>query len=56
MLDVNPITMPINPNIKLAPNPDNNELNLAIHMLNYWGVAINKLAAHTANLSLQHHG
>ena len=27
MLDANPIAMTIDPNINLAPNPDNNELN-----------------------------
>ena len=27
MLDVDPVTMPMDPNIKLVPNPDNNKIN-----------------------------
>ena len=70
MLDVNPITMPMDLNIKLAPNPDNNELNCSNSYAKLLGClqfisnstrpdisfAVNKLAAYTANPGLQHHG
>ena len=57
-------------NIKLAPNPDNNELNRSNSSAKLLGClqfisnstqpdisyTVNKLAAYTANLGLQHHG
>jgi hypothetical protein len=70
MLDANPVAMPMDPNIKLAPNPDNNELNHSNSYAKLLGClqfisnstrpdisfAVNKLAAYTANPGLQHHG
>ena len=70
MLDMNPATMPMDLNIKLAPNPDNNELNCSNSFAKLLGClqfisnstqpdisfAVNKLAAYTANPGLQHHG
>ena len=61
--------MPMDPNIKLAPNPDNNKLNCSNSYAKLLGClqfisnstrldisfAVNKLAAYTANLCLQHH-
>ena len=69
MLDANPAAIPMDPNIKLAPNPDNNELNhsnlyakllgcLQFISNSTWpdiSYAVNKLAAYTANPGLQHH-
>ena len=60
----------MDPNIKLAPNPDNNELNHSNSYAKLLGClqfisnstrldisyAVNKLATYTANLGLQHHG
>ena len=70
MLHANLITMPMDLNIKLAPNPDNNELNHSNSYAKLLGClqfisnstrpdisfAVNKLAAYTANPGLQHHG
>ena len=70
MLNVNPATMSMDPNIKLAPNPDNNELNHSNSYAKLMGClqfisnstrpdisyAVNKLATYTANPGLQHHG
>ena len=69
MLDANPVTIPMDPNIKLAPNPDNNELNCSNSYAKLLGClqfisnstrldisyAVNKLATYTANPGLQHH-
>ena len=60
----------MDPNIKLAPNPDNNELNHSNSYAKLMGClqfisnstrpdisyAVNKLATYTANPGLQHHG
>ena len=70
MQDVNPAAVPMDPNIKLAPNLDNNELNCSNSYAKLLGClqfisnstrldisfAVNKLAAYTANLGLQHNG
>ena len=69
MLDVNPVAMPMDPNIKLAPNLDNNKLNCSNSYAKLLGClqfilnltrldisfAVSKLAAYTANPGLQHH-
>ena len=69
MLDVNPVAIPMDPNIKLAPNPDNNKLNRSNSYAKLLGClqfisnstwldisyAVNKLATYTANPGLQHH-
>jgi hypothetical protein len=70
MDDANPVSMPMDPNIKIKSNPDGNEGSRS----NYYakllgelqfltnstrpdiGYAVNKLAAYTANPSLQHVG
>ena len=68
MLDANPVSMPMDPNIPIGPNPDGNEgsrsnsyasllgelqflLNATRPDISY---AVNRLAAYTANPSLQH--
>ena len=70
MQDVNPTTIPMDPNIKLAPNLDNNEFNHRNSYAKLLGClqfisnstqpdisyAVNKLATYTANPGLQHHG
>ena len=70
MADTNPITILMDPNMKLAPNPDENEPNQSNSYAKLLGClqflanstrpdisyAINKLAAYTANLSSQHQG
>jgi len=70
MLDTNHTNMPMDLNIKFAPNPDNNELNCSNSFARLLGClqfisnstrpdisfTVNKLAAYTANLGLQHHG
>ena len=69
MENANPVTMPLDPNTKLALNPENRELNhsndyaLLLGSLQYLAIAtcpdivyaINWLAAYTANPSLQHY-
>jgi len=69
MANVNPVAVPINPNLKLSPNPDQNEPNqsnsyakllgslqfLANSMRLDISYAVNKLATYTANPGLQHH-
>ena len=69
MQDVNTAAVPMDPNIKLAPNLDNNELNCSNSYAKLLGClqfisnstwpdisyAINKVAAYTANPGLQHH-
>ena len=69
MQDVNSAAIPIDPNIKLAPNLDNNELDHSNSYAKLLGClqfisnstrpdisyAVNKLTAYTANLGLQHH-
>ena len=69
MLDVNSVAMPMDLNIKLVPNPDNNEINHSNSYAKVLGClqfisnstrpdissAVNKLATYTANLGLQHH-
>ena len=70
MLDENPVTMPMDPNIKLVPNLDNNKINHSNSYAKLLGClqfisnltrldisfAVNKLATYTTNLGLQHHG
>ena len=69
MQDANPATIPMDPNIKLTPNLDNNELNHSNSYAKLLGClqlisnsiqpdisyAVNKLATYTANPGLQHH-
>jgi len=69
MADTNPVTVPMDPNVKLGPNPDVNEPNhsnpyakllgslqfLANTMRLDTSYVVNKLVAYTANLGLQHH-
>ena len=66
MLDANPTTVPMDPNIKLAPNPNNNKLNCSKSYAKLLGClqfisnstrldisyAVNKLATYTTNLGL----
>jgi len=70
MLNMNHTNMPMDPNIKLAPNPDNNKLDCSNSFARLLGClqfisnstrpdisfAVNKLAAYTANPGLQHYG
>ena len=70
MYDANPVSMPMDPNIKICPNPDGNEGNKSNYYAKILGelqfltnatrpdiaYAVNKLAAYTANPSLQHVG
>jgi Reverse transcriptase (RNA-dependent DNA polymerase) len=70
MLDANPVGMPMDPNLKLEPNPDDNEPNRSNSFAKLLGslqyianstrpdisYAVNRLAAYTANPGLQHHG
>jgi hypothetical protein len=70
MEDANPVTMPLDPNIKLVPNSDANEPNRSNSYARLLGelqfianntrpdisFAVNRLAAYTANPSLQHYG
>ena len=70
MQDVNSTTVPMDLNIKLAPNLDNNKLNCSnsyAKLLWYLqfnsnstrpdiSYTVNKLATYTTNLGLQHHG
>ena len=69
MLDANHAAIPMDLNIKLAPNPDNNELNCSnsyaklSRCLQFISnstrldisFVVNKLATYTTNLGLQHH-
>ena len=69
MENANPVAMLLDPNMKLAPNPESRELNhsndytLLLGSLQYLAIAtcldiayaVNRLAAYTANLSLQHY-
>ena len=69
MADTNPITVPMDPNLKLSPNPDENEPNKSNSYAKLLGslqflansirpdisYAVNKLAAYTVNPGLQHH-
>ena len=38
MADVNPVSIPMDLNIKLVPNPDNNEPNHSNSYVRLWGV------------------
>ena len=69
MSKVNPVATPLDLNVKLIPNPDENEPNQSNSYAKLLGniqfianstrsdisFAVNKLAAYTANPSLQHH-
>jgi hypothetical protein len=70
MFDANPVGMPMDPNIKINPNPEGNEGNRSNYYAKILGelqflsnatrpdiaYAVNRLAAYTANPSLQHVG
>jgi hypothetical protein len=70
MEDANPVAMPMDPNMKLEPNPDGNEGSRSNSYARLLGelqfltnatrpdiaYAVNRLAAYTANPSLQHIG
>ena len=70
MDDANPVSMPMDLNIKIQPNPDGNKGSRSNYYAKLSGelqfltnstgpdiaYAVNKLAAYTANLSLQHVG
>jgi hypothetical protein len=70
MADTNPVGMPMDPNGKLGPNPEDNEPNCSnsyvrlLGELQYIsnstrpdiGYAVNKLATYTTNPSLKHYG
>src|SRR5580698_916444 len=70
MENANPVTIPMDPHLKLEPNPENNEPNHSnayaklLGELQYLAnctrpdimFAVNRLAAYTANPSLQHYG
>jgi hypothetical protein len=70
MANANPVGMPLDPNIKLVPNPEDNELNRSNAYAKLLGelqyianftqpdilYAMNCLGAYTANPSLQHFG
>jgi hypothetical protein len=69
MSEANPVSMPMDPHIKFKPNLDDNEPNRSNSFAKLLGnlqfisnstrlnisYAVNKLAAYTANLGLQHH-
>jgi len=69
MENVNPVATPLDPNMKLAPNPESREPNRSndyaslLGSLQYLAIAtrpdiayaVNRLAAYTANPSLQHY-
>jgi len=69
MADANPVAVPMDPNVKLRPNPDVNEPNHSNSYVKLLGslqflanstrldisYAVNKLATYTANPGLQHH-
>ena len=68
MLDANPVSMPMDPNIPIGPNPDGNEGSRSNSYASLLGelqflsnatrpdisYTVNRLAAYTANPSLQH--
>jgi hypothetical protein len=70
MAKANPTGIPMDPNIKLGPNPENNKPNRSNSYARLLGslqfvanstrpdisYAVNKLAAYTANPGLKHHG
>jgi hypothetical protein len=70
MADANPVGMPLDPHVKLAPNPESNEPNRSNSYAKLLGelqylanctrpdisYAVNRLGAYTANPSLQHYG
>jgi hypothetical protein len=70
MSDANPVGMPMDPNVKLEPNPKANTLNHSNAYAKLLGelqyvancprpdisYTVNRLAAYTANPSLQHYG
>jgi len=70
MIDANPVSMPLDPNIKLKPNDDgckpnhSNDYTLLLGSLQYLAIAmrpdiayaINWLAVYTTNLSFEHYG
>ena len=70
MLDANPVSMPMDPNVQIKPNPDGNEGSRSNSYAKLLGelqfltnatrpdiaYAVNKLSAYTANPSLQHVG
>jgi len=70
MAEANPVGMPLDPNIKIGPNPEHNEPNRSNSYAKLLGelqyvanatrpdisYAVNKLAAYTANPSLEHYG
>ena len=70
MAEANPVGMPLDPNIKIGPNPEHNEPNQSNSYAKLLGelqyianatrpdisYAVNKLAAYTANPSLEHYG
>ena len=70
MLDANPVSMPMDPNIQIGPNPDGNKGSRSNSYASLLGelqflsnatrpdisYAVNHLAAYTANPSLQHVG
>jgi hypothetical protein len=69
MVDTNPVGTPMDPNVKLEPNPEDNELNHSNAYARLLGelqfianstqpdiaYAVNKLAAYTTNPSVQHY-
>src|ERR1700720_4105 len=70
MAEANPVGMPLDPNIKIGPNPIHNELNWSNSYAKLLGelqylanttrpdisYAVNKLGLYTANPSLEHYG
>src|SRR5882762_9491045 len=70
MAEANPVGMPLDPNVKIGPNPIHNELNRSNSYAKFLGelqylanttqpdisYAINKLGSYTANPSLEHYG
>jgi hypothetical protein len=70
MAKANPVGMPLDPNVKLVPNPEDNELNRSNAYAKLLGelqyianstqqdilYTMNRLCAYTANPSLQHYG
>ena len=70
MAKANPTSIPMDPNMKLGPNPDENQPNCSSSYARLLGslqflanstrpdisYAVNKLAAYTANPDFKHHG
>ena len=70
MAEANPVGMPLDPNVKIGPNPEHNEPNRSNSYAKLLGelqyvanatrpdisYAVNKLASYTANPSLEHYG